>query len=109
MPTGRPQRPHKRMRVVQLAIDNAIRQLIRETPGDPTLDQQMRDSSRSAADNAGEAEAAIYRGSKKRALDIALRENNELAVQLCIRLPDQPDHPLHDRVDHVQRMCVGQA
>ena len=108
MPTGKPRRPHKRMRVVQLAIDNAvdIRRLIRETPGDPELDQQMRDSSRSTADNAGEAEASIYKGNKRRALDIALRENNELAVQLCIRLPDNPDHPLHDRVDHVQRMLV---
>jgi len=42
MTTERPLKPHKRMRVVQLAIDNAvaIRRLVRETPGDPELDQQ---------------------------------------------------------------------
>ena len=91
-----------------MAIDNAIdvRRLIREHPTDADTDGQMRNSSRSTADNTAEAEAAIYKGSKKRALDIALRENNELAAQLCIRLHDQLDHPLHDRVDHVQRMLV---
>jgi len=36
----------------------------------------------------------------------ALGENSELAEQTRMLLPDEPHHPLHDRIDHVGRMLT---
>ena len=98
----KPRYPRKRMRVVQQALENAIlvRELVERSPDRGDLDKQMLDSSRSVADNLGEAEGSIYLKVKRRCLDNARRENYELAGLLVQKLRGA-DHPLHDLVNHV--------
>ena len=97
--------PFTRMRVVQMAIGNAImvQDLISTTRSDGDIHDQMARAADSVVSNASEAEWAIYRKVKRKALGVAVIENHELAAQV-MRLLRGADHPLHDRINHVGRM-----
>jgi len=97
--------PFTRMRVVRMAVENAImaRDLMDEIRPSPRLRDQLEGSSSSVYSNASEAEWAIYRKVKLKALGIAVSENHEFAAQIMDLTRGGP-HPLHDRINHVGRM-----
>ena len=94
-------------RVQALAIANVqqLRGLLRDTHNFGDLHNQASRAALSVMSNIAEGLAAHTPGGLRRGLAIARGSNAELAVQLQI-LIDDPDHPLHDAVDHVGRMLT---
>ena len=100
--------PSTRMRVIQLAIENC--HTVDDLMANRHISSKMRDqierSSDSVVANGSEAERAIYKKVKIKALGIAIIENNELDGHLRVWLKDW-NHPIFDRINHVGRMLTN--